>query len=220
LGVGDLLFIYTDGVTEAMDPGRELYGEERLVDLLGSRRFSDPAETIEATITDIRAFASGAEQSDDITMLALDFRRSSAMDKTRGFKTKMRNDLGAVGEVLHEFQGLAEKSGIPDQARKQVKVAFDELLNNIVSYGFPDSGEHEIHVAVELLDERLMITITDDGVPFNPFQKETPDLESSLEDREIGGLGIHLVRNLMDEVSYKRGVDKNVVTLIKKLGEE
>jgi sigma-B regulation protein RsbU (phosphoserine phosphatase) len=214
LGEGDSLLIYTDGVTEAMNPDRALYGDDRLVNLLGSGGFADPTQTIEAVIMDVRDFAAGAEQSDDITMLALDFLKSSEGARAQRLITSMKNDLGAVGGVLGEFEAFAQQSGIPDQARKRVKVAFDELLNNIVSYGFPDGGEHEIEVMVDLLDERLMISITDDGVPFNPFQLESPELESSLEDREVGGLGIHLVRNLMDEVSYKRGVDKNIVTLI------
>jgi sigma-B regulation protein RsbU (phosphoserine phosphatase) len=87
-------------------------------------------------------------------------------------------------------------------------------LTNIVSYAFPEAGEHEIDVIAEHMEERLKITITDDGVPFNPFQEEKPELTSSLKERQIGGLGIHLVRNLMDECSYKRGIDKNVVTVI------
>ena len=65
---------------------------------------------------------------------------------------------------------------------------------------------------------KRQITISDDGIPFNPFQKASPDLKASLEDRDIGGLGIHLVRELMDSVSYKRGVGRNIVTLVKDLG--
>ena len=66
-------------------------------------------------------------------------------------------------------------------------------------------------------EERLKIMIVDDGVPFNPFQREMPNLGGTLSDRQIGGLGIHIVRQLMDEVFYKRGVDRNTVTLIKHL---
>jgi sigma-B regulation protein RsbU (phosphoserine phosphatase) len=68
---------------------------------------------------------------------------------------------------------------------------------------------------VELRGERMVISITDDGVPFNPFKKDPPDTMLSLEEREIGGLGIHIVKNLMDEYNYKRNVDKNIITLVK-----
>ena len=94
---------------------------------------------------------------------------------------------------------------------------FEELLNNIVSYGHRDEGDHTIEVRAELSADRLAVTITDDGSPFNPFMSAVPDLTVSLEEREPGGLGIHLVRNMMDEVSYRRRTNKNVVILVKHL---
>jgi anti-sigma regulatory factor (Ser/Thr protein kinase) len=118
---------------------------------------------------------------------------------------------------LDAFSEFAERSGISKEVYNKINVAFDELLNNIISYGFPDGGEHEIEVKVEMDAERLKITIVDDGVPFNPFQSETPDLGGTLADRQVGGLGIQIVRQLMDDVFYKRGVNRNTVTLIKNL---
>jgi len=217
LGEGDSLMMYTDGITEAMNPTRELYGEERFVEVLSLGDFSGPKEMIEVILGEVKIHAAGADQSDDITLLALSLVKPPASEQAKILKLSMKNELGEVLGVLEEFGGFAEDSAISADTAKKVKVVFDELLNNIVSYGFPDGGKHDIEVLVEQTEARLMITITDDGVPFNPFQKETPDLNSSLEDREIGGLGIHLVRNLMDEVSYKRGVDKNIVTVIKYL---
>jgi sigma-B regulation protein RsbU (phosphoserine phosphatase) len=218
LGPGDTLVIFTDGITEAMNPVRKLYGQPRLVEVLASREFSGPKETVEAIVQDVQAFAAGAEQSDDITLLLLSFLKAPTASEVKRFSRKMSNDLSAIGSVLEAFNSFAEESGIPPDITRQVKVVFDELLNNIVSYGFPAGGDHDIILVVERLDQRLTIFITDDGMPFNPFQElETPDLDASLEDREIGGLGVHLVRKLMDEVSYKRGVDKNIVTVIKYL---
>jgi sigma-B regulation protein RsbU (phosphoserine phosphatase) len=118
---------------------------------------------------------------------------------------------------LNAFSEFAERSGVSKEAYNKINVAFDELLNNIISYGFPDGGEHEIEVKAERDAERLKITIVDDGVPFNPFQSDTPDLGGTLADRQVGGLGIHIVRQLMDDVFYKRGVNRNTVTLIKNL---
>ena len=73
---------------------------------------------------------------------------------------------------------------------------------------------------MELAGKRLTVTITDDGVPFNPLSKKAPDIDAPLEDREIGGLGIHLVRNLIDDVTYNRRIGKNVMTLVKDLEQE
>ena len=94
---------------------------------------------------------------------------------------------------------------------------FDELINNIISYAYSDKEEHDIEIKIEFFGDRLSITITDDGIPFNPFEAKKPDTELSLEDREIGGLGIHLVRNLMDKVSYKHHIGKNVISLTKQI---
>ncbi len=98
---------------------------------------------------------------------------------------------------------------------QKFNIAFDELLNNIISYSYNDEDEHLIDIDIELIDERLIITISDDGIPFNPFIIGPPDTTLSVEDRYIGGLGIHIVKNLMDEYDYKRHVNNNIITLIK-----
>jgi anti-sigma regulatory factor (Ser/Thr protein kinase) len=88
-------------------------------------------------------------------------------------------------------------------------------LNNIISYGYDDEEIHEIDIEIELRSERLIIILSDDGIPFNPFKKDPPDTMLSVEERMIGGLGIHLVKKLMDEYEYKRQTNKNIITLIK-----
>ncbi len=97
---------------------------------------------------------------------------------------------------------------------------FDELLSNVISYAFPDEGDHEISAHIEFVAERLTVTISDDGLPFNPLSAKTPDTKADLEDRELGGLGIHLVRSLVDDVAYHRRIDKNVLTLVKHLDSD
>ena len=96
-------------------------------------------------------------------------------------------------------------------------MVFDELLNNVVSYAYQDDEAHDIEVRVEVAGDRLVVSIADDGIPFNPFDADTPDTGLALEDRTIGGLGIHLVLKVMDKVAYQRRTDKNVLTLVKKL---
>jgi anti-sigma regulatory factor (Ser/Thr protein kinase) len=99
-----------------------------------------------------------------------------------------------------------------------MNVVFEELLSNIVSHAYRDEGEHTIDLRAELSADRLALTITDDGRPFNPFTSVAPDTTAvSTQEREPGGLGIHLVRNMMDEVSYRRRTNKNVVILVKHL---
>jgi sigma-B regulation protein RsbU (phosphoserine phosphatase) len=99
-------------------------------------------------------------------------------------------------------------------------MAFDELLTNVISYAYDDEGQHKIDIRVSLLNDAVVIVITDSGIPFNPFQMKTPDTEASIDDRDIGGLGVHLVREMLDQVNYQRKVDQNVVTLVKGIDPE
>ncbi len=150
-------------------------------------------------------------------MLALNYQGLAGRGEAKTFSITMANELDGVGEVLAAFDRFAQQVALPKEATQKVKLAFDELLNNSVSYGFPDGGEHEIEVSVEVLNDRLKVQVVDDGIPFNPFLHVMPDLGSTLAERHIGGVGIELVRKLMDDVSYKRGVGKNIVTLTKQL---
>ena len=100
---------------------------------------------------------------------------------------------------------------------KQFMIAIDELLNNVIHYGYPKDKENEININFELSKTMLSLTFIDEGIPFNPFQKAKPDTTMSIEDRPIGGLGLHLVKNIMDKVEYQRHKNKNVVKITKLL---
>jgi anti-sigma regulatory factor (Ser/Thr protein kinase) len=99
----------------------------------------------------------------------------------------------------------------------RVNLVFDEILSNIISYAYQDDAGHEIKIGIDLTAEKLLVSIEDDGIPFNPFAREEPDTSLPIEDREIGGLGIHLVKNVMDEVTYHRRQDANLLVLSKNL---
>ncbi len=135
----------------------------------------------------------------------------------KAIEIKVKNRKSDISRVQQQFNAFAEENSIAKPDTRKVNVALDELLTNIASYAHPDGGEHDVEIGIELTDDRLTISIQDGGVPFNPFDAEPPDTTLSLEEREIGGLGIHLVPNLVDEADYERRLDKNVVTLIKRL---
>ncbi len=101
------------------------------------------------------------------------------------------------------------------QPRSCVSIEIENMLNNIITYVYSDEDEHNIEIKVELSGDRLTVSITDDGIPFNPFGIEKPDIGLSLEERKSGGLGVNLVRKVMDKISYQRRIDKNVITLVK-----
>ena len=131
-------------------------------------------------------------------------------------KITIKNTIDEVQKAVAAFEEFAEIYEIPIGVMTKVNIVLDELLSNIVKYSFPDDNEHHIDITLELFTTgKLTIQLTDEGVEFNPFSAPEPDLTVPLEDREIGGLGILLVKQLMDEYYYKRQVNMNITSLIK-----
>jgi anti-sigma regulatory factor (Ser/Thr protein kinase) len=137
-----------------------------------------------------------------------------------GFRMSVAADPDGVGKVNAAFTDFAQKYDLPEGVRRSFNVALDELLANLLSHGMAGIDAGALTFEVEPDQERLTVTLVDDGPPFDPFSEATPDTGLSVEDRPIGGLGIHLVRKLMDEVSYERRDGRNVVTLVKELAVE
>jgi len=139
---------------------------------------------------------------------------------TNALRLTIGADPGEVAGVNAAFAEFAETHALPAAIRRTMLVALDELLSNTIAYGFAGRGSGEVTVEVELRPDRLTVTLTDDGRPFDPFGMASPDTSRSTQERRIGGLGIHLVKEMMDEVSYQRRADRNVVVLAKRLREE
>lgn len=133
------------------------------------------------------------------------------------FRLSVGADPGGVREVNAAFAGFAEAHGLPVDVRRSLNVAIDELLANALSHGQTGRDPCSVTVEVELDQERVTVIVTDDGTPFDPFARAAPDTTLPVEERPIGGLGIHLVGQLMDEVSYQRREGHNVVVLVKQL---
>ncbi len=209
MSAGDSLVVYTDGVTEAMNQAGELLSEKRLVKMIGEFGGTTAQEAVHHILCGTRQFVSGASQSDDITILVLKYLDQKQME----YRIKNK---------LEEIQGLAqaiEKFGnfhhLSQEMIFQVNLSLDELLTNTISYGFAAGGEHEISIRLALTEESLLIEIRDDAMPFDPLQNAEPDLNQDVEERPIGGLGIHLVRKMMDEIAYRREGNENILVLKK-----
>jgi sigma-B regulation protein RsbU (phosphoserine phosphatase) len=216
---GDLLFLYTDGVSEAMNAKDELFEEKQIGDRLFKLSGNNPAQAIEMVLGAVDEFAAGCEQSDDITMLGFRFEADTDATAQHNIKLTLSNQLIEISRINDSFNEFAENYAIPLRVSLKINMVFDELLSNIINYAYTDQEAHEIVIQVDLFSSRLLITIEDDGIPFNLFLREKPDTEAPLEERPIGGLGIHLVKEVMDEVSYKRHFDHNRITLIKQLDD-
>jgi len=215
LNPGEALLLYTDGVTEAMDPSDTLYSDQRLERFLASNRSSSPRQIIGDLVSDVRHFAGGAPQSDDITVLALlYFGTTKKMGEELEIKLNNKvSELERFNQTLREF---GQHHGLAPRLVHDLNLALEEILTNIISYGYTDNREHEIKVRLSVQPGEVKAEVEDDGQPFDPLAAPEPDAAKPLEERTIGGLGIHLVRKLMDGLEYKRQGDRNLLTIKKK----
>ncbi len=126
----------------------------------------------------------------------------------------IHNQLSEISSVNEQFGQFAQSNNIANKIIQDMKMALDEILNNTISYAFTDNNDHIIEIIFEFNGEKLSTHITDDGIPFNPLTAELPDTTLSIEDREIGGLGILLVKSTVEKVEYERHTNQNHLILI------
>lgn len=125
------------------------------------------------------------------------------------------NRLDEISTVISQFESFAAEHELADRLRRSMKLVFDEMLSNTMSYAFPEGGDYSIEVVATLFANRLEVRFVDDGVSFDPLTQPAPDTDLAIEDRDIGGLGIHLALRMMDETRYRRRANLNEITLIK-----
>ena len=217
LAPGDMLVMYTDGVTESMNEGDEEYTDQRLADLLSESNAQIPNELTLEILEDVRRHQGDAEQSDDITLLAAQYHGPSP-ENAGHMEIRIKNRMPDIDVVEERFRAFAARNSISETDRQTMSMVMDDLLNNVISYAYPQGGDHVILVDMTLKGSRLVLMVEDDGIPFNPFHVEEPDVGLTVEERGIGGLGIHLVRETMDEHHSQRRANKNIVILVKELG--
>ena len=133
----------------------------------------------------------------------------------------LKNDSFELGRLRESFDEFADRHEVSDRARFQLQLCLEEMVLNVINYGFDDDAEHEIHVDFEFqIDSRtITVNILDDGRSFDPLNEvPEPDIDAKLEDRSVGGLGVHFVRTFMDGASYRHERGKNRLTLTKNVG--
>ena len=143
------------------------------------------------------------------------FREDAVGRKTMEFILK--NELCSLDSLREKIEEFGDENGFPPKLVFKINLALDELTTNIISYGYEDEGEHDIHVKLSLKDQTLTLQLIDDGQPFDPLEAEAPDVSCPINERKVGGLGIHLVKEIMDSVHYARRDGKNMTTLVKSL---
>ena len=132
----------------------------------------------------------------------------------------LHNDISEVPQLNDFIEAVAERLGIEPSTALQLQLAVEEAVVNVMDYAYPPDSVGEVSVATTSDGQCLKIVITDSGVPFDPTEQEKADISLSAEERQIGGLGILLVNEIMDAVSYERKDGKNVLTLTKQLNDK
>ena len=214
LAGGSTLFLYTDGLTEAMNNAHKLFGMERVEAVLAGCVDLTPKAVLAEAEQSMHAFVGDAEQSDDLTMLAIRYTPTqfeSIMSET----IVLKNDVQEVARFSDFIKSATERMGIEKSTAQEIRLAIEEAVVNVIRYAYPADTEGSIEVGVMFDGKSVKATIVDSGVPFDPTAKEKADTTLAAEERQIGGLGILLVRELMDSINYEYTGGRNILTLVK-----
>ena len=216
LSTDSVLFMYTDGLTEAENGEKELFGEDRMMAVLREKEDKCTKEQIDAMLEAVRQHVDGAEQSDDLTMISLGYKRQERDTKFYRKRT-LHNDIRETPKIADFIDDIVGETGIDMALACSLNLALEEAVVNVMNYAYPQGKVGNITLESYAFDGSLKFVITDNGIPFDPTRVKDPDVTSGIEDRQVGGLGIFLVNRIMDKVEYKRLNNNNILTLSKKL---
>ncbi|MCR5560526.1 MAG: SpoIIE family protein phosphatase [Bacteroidales bacterium] len=209
----DALFLYTDGLTEAEDAEHEQFGEERMLDAMHGRKGAySHLRNIEERV---KAFVGDAPQSDDLTMLFIHYLGGEA--GTKSLHLVMHNDVKQVSRLPGWLDTVAAKLDVPESLLPGLNLALEEAVTNVILYAYPKGIYGPVELDALKEGNSLKFVLSDSGKPFDPTARPDADVNASLEDRQIGGLGIHLVRSIMDAVSYEYRDGRNILTMTKNI---
>lgn len=169
-------------------------------------------------MNDLKHHAEGAEQSDDITILCCNYSLQPTEDPSQHIV--LRNEISEIGRMAEFLEKLCEENNLSPEIQFNLHLALEEAVSNVIMYAFPEGEQHEFLLTVRKIDNRLIFKIIDSGKEFDPTRQPDADVTLSLEERPIGGLGIFLIRRIMQAVEYRRVGDKNILTMVKVLDEE
>ena len=212
---GTTIFLYTDGLTEAENIDHKQFQEKRIFEVINKTQ-NEPKMLIEAMTDAVHDFVGDAEQSDDLTMLALQYNHMQADIKYQRSLT-LPNDVQTVPKLAEFVDIVCETVGFDMGTAMKMNLAIEEAVVNVMNYAYPADVKGTVNIDAKASAEWVKFIISDSGAPFDPTAKAEVDTTLSAEERGIGGLGIHLIRQIMDSINYEREDGRNVLTLIKKL---
>lgn len=213
LKAGDKIFLYTDGVTEANNADEELYTEAELLNFLNKTGDCPAKELCEKVKDEVVRFSDGAEQFDDITMLALTYIGS---DKKKNELT-VDAEIYKIETVISFLEENLAELYCPYKILMKLEIVAEEIFVNIANYAYTEKGKGIATIIFESdVPGEVKLTFIDYGVPYNPLNKENPDITLPEDQRPIGGLGIFMVKKNVDDIRYEYDKGRNILTIIKK----
>ena len=210
LNSGDTLFLYTDGLTEAENNQQELFGEKRAQEEASAHSMMTAKEQLELMRKSVQQFVDNAEQSDDLTLLAIHFQ---SVPET----LTLTNNLSELAKLEPFLKGFFNRNSLDSSVLPSVNLALEEALANVIMYAYPKGTQGEVTLSADVVDHVLCMEIRDQGIPFNPLQQQEADLDVPLEERQIGGLGIHLIKENMESLEYEYVEGENVLRMRKEV---
>ena len=219
---GTTIFLFTDGLTEAMNANYEQFQMERVNDVAFkalSEQQQEPHQIISRMTEAVHQFVGDAEQSDDLTMMAIQYIRQQS-DVLMHKSIVLTTDVKEVAKLNDFVEDACQSVGLDDIETMKVKVAVEEAVVNVMKYAYPSGHNGDVTIEAASNKLRLKFTIIDSGKPFDPTVYSVVDTTLSAKDRKIGGLGIHVMRQNMDSINYERIDQLNVLTLRKNINTE
>ena len=198
----EMLFLYTDGLSEAMNTAGEQFGRKH-VHQLADKHCNDTAQQlVELMKTEVNRHTGDAQQSDDITLLVIKWQPNHLM---------MPASMDDISRLEPFITHNAKQAGLEDRETKRLRLAVEEAVANVINYG--QATTINLHASVE--GNQLVLTIDDDGQPFDPTAGSSTDLSIPADERPPGGLGIIFLHKMTDGLSYERKQGHNVLTIRK-----
>ncbi len=207
----DAIFLYTDGLSEAENATQEQFGEARIESALHGRKRSE--EHMENIKYQVSLFVGDAPQSDDLTMLFIHYLGHANKDTHH---LVLHNNVEQIAMLPEFVETVAREAQLDHEAVFNLNLALEEAVSNVIMYAYPEGTEGIVDIDAMVDGKRISFVITDSGKPFDPTAKEEVNINTGMAERPIGGLGIHLVRTIMDTVSYERKGENNILTITKK----
>ena len=215
LKYGQAIFLYTDGVTEAENSGHRMYGIDRLLAALG-KGSGDAKEDLEALKKDISSFVNHARQSDDLTTMLIRYMNENNPD-TMERHLILHNNIQQIPQLASFVEAIAQDRHLDQSLAMSLNLALEEAVTNVIMYAYPPGSDGLVDIEAIIRKDSIDFLVIDSGRPFDPTGVPEVNVDASLEERKVGGLGIFLVRNIMDTVCYERKEGKNLLKMTKKI---